>query len=418
MKQTYLFLIFMLPFLCCCNYGIAQYTTHIPSESTLVLPPDYNPSISYPVVVMLPFTGGDAEYMFNAYAYEAGSMAKTHSEKLNDIINFFNARNPENPKSFVVILPKGKGSRKDHNWRGFELCYKRYEARVIADILQFSKNYNLDLGKVFLTGVSLGGDLSWALSMRNPELFQGALVMGSRCSYFPPKGNLEIMHDKNFAFFMTMGMKEAEDRLDGMRFSRKHLDSLHVLNIYKEIPDLYHNKAPLWLFLDGLEYLFNVKYKTVENINQNTEVQTDISGVYKGNLEINYFDRSKDKNDITMQGNGLFVPYNTEFHEGLNLEITKLSTNKVRIQLLYENTATLNAYISKSAVENCNIEFTIYDQESGNFKYRGVSVADGDSKIHGMISKNGNEKYLTISFEMRAADNPEKFKSFTFFAPL
>ena len=72
------------------QFCAAQYTTRIPVESELILPPDYNPSISYPVVVMLPFTNGDAEYMFNAYAREAASEAKTNTGKLGDILTVYN----------------------------------------------------------------------------------------------------------------------------------------------------------------------------------------------------------------------------------------------------------------------------------------------------------------------------------------
>jgi len=240
---SHLQLIIIACFSCLTTSSYGQYyATRIPVESKLILPPDYNPSKSYPIVVMLPFTSGDAEYMFNAYAKEAHSTATTLSGKLGDILVTFNAQELENPQSFVVLLPRGRGSRRDHSWRGFKACYEKYEERILKDIKKFAKPYHLNTSKIYLTGVSLGGDLGWALSQRNPNFFQGAIVMGSRCSYPPPKGTLALMREKDYTFFMTMGMKEANDRLVGIRYARKLLDSMQVRSIYKEMPDMHHTQ--------------------------------------------------------------------------------------------------------------------------------------------------------------------------------
>jgi pimeloyl-ACP methyl ester carboxylesterase len=396
----------------------AQYTSTIPVESTIILPPDYHPATAYPVVVLLPFTGGDAEYMFNSYAYEAGSKSDNPTEKLGDILNVFNARRPDAPISFVVILPKGKGSRRDHSWRGFEQCYKRYEQRIKKDLAKFSESYNLDTGRVYLSGVSLGGDLSWALSLRDPDYYQGALVMGSRCSYIPPDGSLEKMHQKNFSFFMTMGMKEAYDRLNGIRYARKQLDSLQILNIYKEMPDLYHHKAPLWLFLEGIDYLFKAKDKIRENKMLTVDMMNKLSGNYKGDLEINHFDKSEEKSDLTMNGDGLFVPLKTEFEQEAELEIIQIASNKVKILLKHNELAAFEAYVTENVDWTQNIEFTIYEQAIGSLKFRGTSIGENDSKIHGVYSNSSENPYISISFDVYSSVNPEKFSTYTFFASI
>jgi pimeloyl-ACP methyl ester carboxylesterase len=395
----------------------AQYTTRITHESILVLPPDYDPSVSYPVVVMMPFTGGDAEYMFDAYAAEAGSEAETHSGKLADILTVFNAQRPDAPRSFAVILPRGKGSRRDHSWRGFEQCFKRYEERVIVDLKKFSANYNLDMGRVYLMGVSLGGDLSWALSLRNPEYFQGAMVMGSRCSYVPPDGALPLMHQKNYAFFMTMGMKEANDRLAGIRYARKQLDSMQILNIYKEMPDLYHHKAPLWLFMEGMDYLLSAKEKVREEKSIESDWGSKAIGIYTGDLEVNYFDRNMENEEITLTGDGLFLPYETEFLPGVGLEITRSGAAKVSIRLMHNDFPAIEGYVSEKTADRMeSLEFTVYEQEIRGYKYRGTSAGDEDSKVHGVINLQKNDKYLTISFDVYQSSKPEKYVTYTYFA--
>lgn len=396
----------------------AQYTTRITHESTIILPPDYNPYLSYPVVVMLPFTNGDAEYMFNAYSAEAESDAETFSEKLADILTVFNARNPESPQSFVVILPKGKGSRRDHSWRGFEQCFTRYEERILKDVRKFAKTYSLDTGRVYLTGVSLGGDLAWAISQRNPEFFQGALVMGSRCSYPPPTGTLELMKSKNYAFFMTMGMKEAKDRLAGMRYARKQLDSLQILSIYKEMPDLYHHKAPLWLFVEGLEYLLKQKKEIVTETKVRDVWISRVVGSFTGDLELSYYDLDVEKNDILSEGDGLYVPYKTEFVEGVVLEIKKLSATRVLLQLHFDNLFPVEAYISERTEESETLDFSIYEQESKGYKCRGSAIGEDDSRVHGLMRMELDDANLSISFDVFKSNEPDRYKTYNFFVRL
>jgi pimeloyl-ACP methyl ester carboxylesterase len=405
--------------LCFANSILGQYTTRITHESILILPEDYDPAVSYPVVVMLPFTGGDAEYMYNAYAYEAGSGSATLQEKLTAILNVFNANRPESPRKFAVMLPKGTGSRKDHSWRGFEMCFLRYEERVLKDLQKFSQLYNLDTSRIYLSGVSLGGDLSWALSLRNPEKFAGAVVMGSRCSYPPPRGTLQQMFDKNYAFFMTMGMKEANDRLTGMRYSRKQLDSMQVLNIYKEMPDLYHNKAPLWLFLEGVDYLLSVKHKIreIKEVGENVSIKT--VGIYEGDLEINYYDRNKENQDITLNGDGVFTPYHSEFISGVGLEITQTGPSKINVRLMHNELPAIAAYTAESGTDGAeSVDITFFEQEIKGYKYRGSNEGEIDMKIHGSLSMSPPEKFISISFDVYKSATPEKWVTYTFFAKI
>jgi pimeloyl-ACP methyl ester carboxylesterase len=413
-------ILFLTIVLCCLwNMAGAQYTTRITHESVLVLPSDYDPSVSYPVVVMLPFTGGDAEYMFDAYAYEAGLSDGTLSEKLDAILNVFNANRPDNLRKFAVILPKGKGSRKDHSWKGFEMCFTRYEERVIKDLDKFSELYNLDTERVYLAGVSLGGDLSWALSLRNPEKFAGAVVMGSRCSYVPPAGSLQTMYDKNYAFFMTMGMKEANDRLAGIRYARKQLDSMQILNIYKEMPDLYHHKAPLWLFLEGVEYLFSVKHKIREVKTVGEDVCVKTVGIYSGDLEINHYNRNLENEDITLTGDGLFVPHHTEFIADVGLEILQCGPSKITIRLMHNELPAFAAYTAESQLNGLQtVDITIYEQEIRGYKYRGSNEGETDSKVHGVLSLDPRDRFLSITFDVYKSTSPDKWVTYTYFAKI
>jgi pimeloyl-ACP methyl ester carboxylesterase len=394
------------------------YSGRIPVESELVLPPDYNPSISYPVVVMLPFTSGDAQYMFNAYAKEANSEGETNSEKLGAILRVFNAQSLEGNRSFVVLLPKGRGSRRDHSWQGFKACFERYEERIIKDLNKFGKTYNLDLSKVYLTGVSLGGDLSWALSQRHPEVFKGAMVMGSRCSYPPPDTAIEVMREKDYTFFMTMGMQEARDRLAGMRYARKILDSTGIQYVYKEMPELRHNKAPLWLFLEGMEYLIYNQTKSSTLVEKDaSDLIVQLTGVYYGDIELNHYDIEEETDELMAEGNGLYAPYKTEFIEAQNLVIERKTNSRIQFQLQFDQLPSIEAYVSKTLDPDSGeevIALTIPEQQIKGYKYRGTSIGLDDSKIHGMMSS----EFLSLSFDIYKADRQEEYSTYTFFVIL
>jgi hypothetical protein len=96
------------------------------------------------------------------------------------------------------------------------------------------------------------------------------------------------------------------------------------------MPDLYHHKAPLWLFLEGIDYLFKAKDKIRENKMLTVDMMNKLSGNYKGDLEINHFDKSEEKSEITMNGDGLFVPLKTVFEQEAELEIIQIAPNKLK----------------------------------------------------------------------------------------
>ncbi len=409
----------LLAFMLICSGLNAQYYSgRIPVPSRIVLPKDYNPSIKYPVVVMLPFTGGDAEYMFEAYAREANSEAESFEGKLQDILTVFNAERPDDPRSFVVLLPKGTGGRRDHSWRGFKDCFERYEQRIMKDLNSYARRYNLDLDKVYLTGVSLGGDLAWAISQRHPEVFQGAMVMGSRCSYPPTDSAIQIMLDKDYAFFMTMGMQEAYDRLAGMRYARKILDSTGVRSVYKEMPDLRHNKAPLWLFLEGMDYLiFGNQQKTRILEKDVPELIQQLVGVYHGDIELNHYNLDAEADDLMEEGNGLYAPYKTEFIEAQDLVIEKKSNSRVSLKLQFDQLPPIEAYVSQITdplTGEVLISLTIPEQKIKNYNYRGTAVGVDDTKVHGILTR----EHLSLSFDIFKTQQQDQFSTYTFFVVL
>ncbi|MDH5752333.1 MAG: hypothetical protein OEZ59_07950 [Deltaproteobacteria bacterium] len=187
-----------------------------PQLASLLLPPEYDRKRRYPVLVAMPYTGGTAEnfleyYLFTVYNPKA-SLQKRWEQTLKK-------RYPDpgvrTARSYMILVPIGKGSTSDHSWRGFARAIERYEYRVINALNIYGKRYPMDRSRVVMAGHSLGGDLSWALSLRRTGAFSGAVISGSRTSYWEDD-KLEILAAKGFRFFFSMGEKEKKVRLQGL----------------------------------------------------------------------------------------------------------------------------------------------------------------------------------------------------------
>ncbi|MCP4441002.1 MAG: alpha/beta hydrolase [Aureispira sp.] len=393
----------------------AQYQTSIRYESKVILPPNYDTTKTYPALVLMPYTGGCAEDFFNKYAKESMAQSSSLSGKFSEILELYNARHSTD-RSFIVILPHGVGSTKDHSWQGFAACIERYEKRVRKDLKKFIPKYNINTDQVVIGGVSLGGDLSWALSMRNPELFKGAIVTGSRCSY-PPEEKFPILKAKNYSFFLAMGMEEGKHRLTGMRYARQLLDSNRVAYLYKEMPFLSHNRAPLWLFFDGIDYTLYDDNKTAVDHSAAAKWVNKLVGDYIGDVEVNDFDLEKDK-ELLAKGDGLWMPTKSTLLENQIILVRKINDQKISIHLFRDDNPLppLEAYLS---VRDDAVILEVPDQLVGSYRYRGKTVGGDDaSKEHGTFMFGEDEQYFALDIEQLSAKNPKRFSTYSFFVLL
>lgn len=152
----------------------------------------------YPLIVWIPWTGGLAQTAFN--------MGKTAV----GIDNYF------------AVLPQGKILTEDY-LPDFNCYVQRYEQRLMADLKEIIKQYPIDTTKIYLTGFSVGGDLSWALMVRQKEFFAGAFIQGARCSYAITDEDLEYLKEQNKKIVMLLGHREKEIRHEGMTAAAKKL---------------------------------------------------------------------------------------------------------------------------------------------------------------------------------------------------
>ncbi|MEO1685529.1 MAG: alpha/beta hydrolase-fold protein [Cyanobacteria bacterium J06631_12] len=204
--------------------------------TTVILPPGYESDRQYPALVLMPYTDRSALHMFNWGIYDA------YHRRVDD--------------GFVMILPPGQGSSANWSGPGWQAFVDEYEAYVQQDLDPIAAKYNVDPNQMVIGGFSLGGDLSWALSLRNPGLFSGAIVLGSMSTYRDEQ-NARLLADRDFRYFMVMGGYDSNR--SSMYSALDTLDDHAIDYHYEEVSQAGHGDLPEQmaadLFLSAMDYV-------------------------------------------------------------------------------------------------------------------------------------------------------------------
>ncbi|MFP4509751.1 MAG: hypothetical protein ACLFNQ_06440 [Spirochaetaceae bacterium] len=197
------------------------------TPSRIVLPEDYSTDSVFPVVVFLPYTNGDSEEQARAFGFRPGEHTGS-----------------------VIVLPPGRFSTDDY-LPDFLSFVEWYEERLLADLEELERSHSIDSARIVLAGYSLGGDLAWALSVRNPSLFAGAVVGGSRSSYPVGGGVLQELVENSFRGAFLIGAGDSPQRFDGLNLARTRLEDAGGEVLYREYPG-GHVNPPVALAQEAL----------------------------------------------------------------------------------------------------------------------------------------------------------------------
>ncbi|MEK7667479.1 MAG: hypothetical protein AAB409_02405 [Gemmatimonadota bacterium] len=234
------------------------HTLSAQENSTIVLPPGYDSTRSYPAVVLLPFTGGGAPRLLSAYAAQAGLRSRARDSAEQQLAALLGYMYPQGAgrEAFAVMLSGGWGREEDYATAdAWSATIVRYEDEILADLSVFAARHSLDTTRIVLAGYSMGGDLAWALSLRNPRRFRGAIVMGSRASYRTAASRMTVLAAREARYFFTVGDHEEPVRLEGARAAAGLLERHGVAHRLRVIPETGHDPAPLEEFEQALRFV-------------------------------------------------------------------------------------------------------------------------------------------------------------------
>lgn len=221
------------------------------AEASIIIPP---PSLSKKekcaVLFVLPFTGGVSSKFMRVYFNDWNPYAQWQA----DYNLFLSKLNPVTPTFLVMV--SGFTSRQDHDAKGFANAIARFDAQIKKDLQLLEKNYAIDKSKLYLTGFSLGGDLSWAISQKNPGMFKGAVVAGTRCGYRSNNG-LSAQKKNDFKVYIACGQLESAVIVKGVEQAKNELANFGIEHVYYEIPGVGHKMLSEEKFMEALRFVMD-----------------------------------------------------------------------------------------------------------------------------------------------------------------
>ena len=146
------------------------------------------------------------------------------------------------PKDWILVSFRAPKTTEFEGYSWFDIDFQNPEnfidknqaeeavSTILQNIMAIINHYSLSEGKVHLCGFSQGGILSYALSLKNPDLFNKVAIM----SAFPEEKMLtDVVKDKkkleNLRFFISHGTDDAIIPID---WARKGAELLYDLSCY------------------------------------------------------------------------------------------------------------------------------------------------------------------------------------------
>jgi len=219
-----------------------------PSSAESLLPHNYDPKFPYPVVVLLPPLGATADDVLRGFLphdwFKSGTQASFET--------WLSHPPPDHGgdagrRGFILLLAGGKGTLE----HGFDATIRQTETDVAQALERLRSRHPFDSRRVVLAGFSLGGDVSFAMVLRHPERFAGAVIMSSGMNYGGKY--LEGLPGRHLRMYLTMGA--LDPRLAGMKRSRQLIDQKGVTTAMTLVPGQEHQQPPGIEFLRGVSFV-------------------------------------------------------------------------------------------------------------------------------------------------------------------
>lgn len=131
---------------------------------SVLLPPEYSPFHSYPVLIALRAREFSTE---QALQWWGGTPQ---------------AIGPAMRRGYIVIAPEYAEERQT------DYTYSANAHQVVIESLRDArKRFNVDSNRVFLAGHGMGADAAFDMGMAHPDEFAGVIPIGGECQHYPEK---------------------------------------------------------------------------------------------------------------------------------------------------------------------------------------------------------------------------------------
>lgn len=204
----------------------------IDQNPQLVYPSRFDPNRDYPLIIWLPYTGGTAQESFSFHQREFPS------------------------QDYLVLLPPGRPLRSDY-LPAFDRFVGWYEELLLRSLGSLVKELGKEPSTVILVGHSLGGDLAWALSVRNPHRFNGVVLSGTRASHQASFEALRTLVRTGTRFYFFLGQREDQSRRVGMSRAIEQLRQQNIPLRFHEIPNAGHQLPPYGDFIQAIAWVLS-----------------------------------------------------------------------------------------------------------------------------------------------------------------
>lgn len=140
----------------------------------------------------------------------------------------------------LIVLGPESRDQKRRLWRMSD------ERLVVALTRQVMLTHNVAPHRVLLVGFSLGGNYAYKFGLRNPGLFRAvAPFSGVLLARPSPSADAILQRAKGVAVYIVHGAKDPKCPVERARASRDRLGTFGNPIVYRELPNLGHQFAPL-----------------------------------------------------------------------------------------------------------------------------------------------------------------------------
>lgn len=128
---------------------------------------------------------------------------------------------------YIAVLPPGQPTTA-HYLPRFGSYVGWMEQRLDTDLTALRARLPVDASRIYLCGFSLGGDTSWALLARRPELYRGAVVLGARSSARARGNALGVMRTRGVRVAFAIGQDDDATRRTGIERTHQAMVTARV----------------------------------------------------------------------------------------------------------------------------------------------------------------------------------------------